>query len=341
MIYSDLAISGPDGGIAETLKVSGLCFGSLCMGPLQSGLSVKEGSDVMLRAFGLGVNFVDTAQIYGTYPYIKAALDSFGDKNKIIISTKSYAYTKKLAAEALDEALGELGREHIDIFLLHEQESVHTLYGHIEALEYLFEQKKSGKIKAVGISTHHVAGVRGALEFNRTYKKDKLEVLHPMYNMAGLGIVPENGGNAEDAVMQMESVLAEAKKSGLFVFAMKALGGGNLFAKAPEALKFVLGKPFLDSVAVGMKSAYEVEANAHFFETGEFPAGYHENYAKEKAKKRLHINSWCEGCGKCVFACPTKALSINSENHAACDRKSCVLCGYCSRVCDVFAIKII
>ena len=334
-------MSDPKGGDKKTIKISKLCFGSLCMGPLQSCLSLKEGAEVMVRAFELGVNFVDTAQIYRTYPYIRAALDSISDKNKIIISTKTYAYTKKLAMEALDEALRELGRDYIDIFLLHEQESAHTIYGHIEALEYLFEQKRAGKIKAVGISTHHVAGVRGAVEFNKSYKKDKLEVIHPMYNISGLGIVPESHGQAKDAVSQMEEALSEAKKSGFFVFGMKALGGGNLFAQAGEALAFVLGKPFLDSVAVGMKTADEVEANAHFFETGEFPPGYNKNYAKLKEKKRLHINSWCEGCGKCVLACAAGALSINPENHAACDPKKCVLCGYCSTPCDVFAIKII
>ena len=320
------------------MKVSRLCFGSLCMGPLQSGLSVKEGAGVMCRAFELGVNFVDTAQLYSTYPYIKAALDAYGAKNKIVISTKTYAHTKKLAAEALDEALLELGRDYIDIFMLHEQESLHTLYGHIEALEYLFEQKRAGKIKAVGISTHHVAGVSGALEFNRTYTKDRLDIVHPMFNMAGLGIIPERGQTG-NAAAQMEAVLTEAKKQGFFIFAMKVLGGGNLYSRACEALGFVLGKPFIDSVAVGMKSIYEVEANVHFFETGAFAAGY-EDYIKT-AKKRLHIDSWCEGCGKCISACAAGALSKNPEGVAVCDPERCVLCGYCSAACGVFAIKIV
>ncbi|MCL1794716.1 MAG: aldo/keto reductase [Oscillospiraceae bacterium] len=340
MKYANLAIKDSGGEIKETLKVSALCFGSLCMGPLQSRLSVKEGAQVMRHAFGLGVNFVDTAQIYLTYPYIKAALDSFAGKNKIVISTKSYAYTKKLAAEALDEALRELGKTHIDIFMLHEQESVHTIYGHIEALEYLFEQKKAGRIKAVGISTHHVAGVLGAVEFNRTYKKDRLEVIHPMYNMAGLGIVAENNEKSEAAAEQMGTALAEAKKCGFFVFAMKALGGGNLFSQSKEALGFVLGKPFVDSVAVGMKSIFETEANAYFFENGDFPESY-DNHAQKNKTKRLHIDSWCEGCGKCVLACPANALSANQENKAVCNAGKCVLCGYCSAACDVFAIKII
>jgi aryl-alcohol dehydrogenase-like predicted oxidoreductase len=325
--------------------LSRLCFGSLCIGPLQSNLSVGDGARVILRAIELGVNFIDTAQLYKTYPHIKAALDLCpdADKNKIAISTKTYAHTRALAKEALDEALRALGREYIDIFLLHEQESEHTIRGHIEALEYLFEQKKNGKIKKIGISTHHVSGVSGAVNFNRTYDgKDKLEVIHPMYNITGLGIIPDETMSGT-AVSQMETALSEAKDNGFFVFSMKPLGGGNLFADAERALGFCLDKPFIDCVAVGMKSEVEVEANVKFFGTGSFTDEYYKNYPGNCGGKRLHIDDWCEGCGACVPACPANALAldISGGNMAVCDRGKCVLCGYCSTACGCFAIKII
>jgi len=344
MLYSELQIKDISGNVREILKVSKLCFGSLCMGPLQSCLSVKDGAKVIKHALNLGVNFIDTAQLYKTYPYIKAALENYAGKNNIIISTKTYAYTRELAKEALDEALRELDRDYIDIFMLHEQESIHTIYGHIEALEYLFEQKKAGRIKAVGISTHHIAGVLGAVEFNGTYKKDKLDLIHPLYNLAGLGIISDDSNDSDnsDGIAQtakMESALIAAKKSGFFILSMKPLGGGNLFARAEEALEFVINKAFIDSVAVGMKSEDEVEENVNFFETGSFSGEY---YKKNIAGiKRLHIDNWCEGCGKCVEACKLKALKISESNIAACDYNKCVLCGYCSGACDCFAIKII
>ena len=350
MRYIDLPVGAGAESVrpAEILKASKLCFGSLCIGPLQADLSVKDGAEVISRAFDLGVNFIDTAQLYGTYPHIKAALVSRRSKdkknkkdkdNKIIISTKTYAHTRKLAKEALAEVLRELDADCVDIFLLHEQESVQTVYGHIEALEYLFEQKKAGRIKAVGISTHHVSGVSGAVEFNKTYKKDKLEVIHPMHNITGLGIIPEN--NKSTAISQMDAALTEAKKSGFFIFSMKPLGGGNLFARAEEALGFSLGKPFIDSVAVGMKSAEEVDANVSFFEIGKFTDGYYKNYAQNNGGKRLHIDGWCGGCGKCAAACPSGALTVNSGGAAECDYGKCVLCGYCSTACGSFAIKIV
>jgi len=335
MRCSYLNVRDAAGTVKETLKVSKLCFGSLCIGPLQSDLAVADGAEIIRCALRLGVNFIDTAQLYETYPYIARA--AFPDT---VISTKTYAYTKKLAEDALNEALRELGRDAIDIFMLHEQESVHTIYGHIEALEYLFEQKRAGKIKAVGISTHHVAGVAGALEFNRTYKGgDKLDVIHPMLNVDGLGIIPERAG--EHKTRQMEQALADAKENGFFIFTMKPLGGGNLFASADRALRYCLDKPYVDSVAVGMKSELEVAANAHFFETGRFTDEYYRSYIeREGKKKRLHIDGWCEGCGKCAEACPAGALGI-SGGRAVCDGGKCVLCGYCARACGCFAVKII
>ena len=87
MLYSDLPIKDGSGNVREILKVSKLCFGSLCMGPLQSNLSVRDGARVITRALELGVNFIDTAQLYGTYKYIKAALEN--NNAGVIISTKT------------------------------------------------------------------------------------------------------------------------------------------------------------------------------------------------------------------------------------------------------------
>ncbi|MBR0026137.1 MAG: aldo/keto reductase, partial [Clostridia bacterium] len=56
------------------MLVSRLCFGTLTMGPLQRDLSAKEGAALLELAFSCGVNFLDTAEIYGTYPHVKEAL---------------------------------------------------------------------------------------------------------------------------------------------------------------------------------------------------------------------------------------------------------------------------
>ena len=319
--------------ITPEIKVSRLCFGALCIGYMQSDLEISAGAAVLRRAYELGVNFIDTAQLYRTYKYIKAA--GLGSLRDVVICSKTYAHTRQLARDAFEEAMDELGRGdlgYIDIFMLHEQEDTDTLEGHFEALEYLLEQKKRGRIKAVGISTHFVSGVLAAIEFNRRHRnKYKLDVIHPMYNMAGLGIV-------DGTLADMEAALIEAKKGGFFMFAMKALGGGVLYDRAEEALRFVLAQPFIDCVAVGMKSLLEVEANAHFFNEGSFPEAYRGGY--HKVGKNLHIDEWCDGCGECAKRCSQGALEI-SAGKARCNPAKCVLCGYCAAACEDFAIKIV
>ena len=57
------------------ILVSRVCFGSLTLGPLCANLSLAEGRDLLLEAFNLGVTFIDSAEQYRTYPYIRAALD--------------------------------------------------------------------------------------------------------------------------------------------------------------------------------------------------------------------------------------------------------------------------
>ena len=47
----------------------------------------------------------------------------------------------------------------IDLFLLHEQEVINGK-GHWEALEYLLEAKAKEMIRAVGLSTHHIKGLK-------------------------------------------------------------------------------------------------------------------------------------------------------------------------------------
>lgn len=56
------------------IEVSRLCFESLTMTPFQANLSIKEGVYLIEYAYDKGINFIDTAEIYENYDYIKTAL---------------------------------------------------------------------------------------------------------------------------------------------------------------------------------------------------------------------------------------------------------------------------
>lgn len=305
------------------LEVSRLCFGSLTIGPLQAGLGLEEGSAVIKAAFDLGVNFIDTAELYRTYDYIRDVIR--GRREKIIISSKCYAYDAEGAEKSLSKALKELDTDYIDIFSLHEQESEYTLKGHREAMEYFIRAKEKGYIRSFGISTHAVAAVRASLKYR------EIEVLHPIINLTGLGII-------DGSIADMLKAVSEAADSGKGIFSMKPLGGGNMIKNSGECFDFVLNNRDLHSIAVGMQSIEEVISNVTIFEGGSVPE---EIRSRLKAKqRRLHIDTWCSGCGSCSRRCAQKAIAIENGK-AVVDREKCVLCGYCSASCPDFCIKVI
>ncbi|MCL2089077.1 MAG: aldo/keto reductase [Oscillospiraceae bacterium] len=309
--------------LTDCLSVSRLCFGTLTIGPLQANLRLEAGAELLSYAISRGVNFFDTAQLYDTYNYLRLAMERSGNRD-IVICTKTYAYTKQSARQAVEEARRKLNRDYIDIFMLHEQESGYTLDGHKQALDYLLECKNAGIIKNAGISTHHIAAVKAAANIGA-------DVIHPIINIDGLGI-------ADGTRDQMLSAIQEAHNKGIGIFAMKILGGGNLIRKSRECFEYALGLDCLDSIAVGMKSMAEVDANIELFETGALSQKNLENLSN--VPRRLHIEDWCSRCGKCVSRCGQRAIKLTPRKAEA-DMTKCVLCGYCGAVCPQWAIKVV
>ncbi len=304
------------------LKVSRLCFGTLTMSPLQRDMPPEDGARLLVYAYERGVRFLDTADLYGTYPHIRLALKHAPD---YVISTKAYCYDRKTAREALERAYRGIGRDYVDLFMLHEQESLYTLRGHEEALLYLEEQKRLGHIGAVGVSTHFVACVKAAPRF------PMIDVIHPLINLEGIGI---QDGTRQD----MEQAIAAARAAGIGIFAMKPLGGGHLIASNRDALDYAIHSPLLDAVALGMQSEQEIDADAAFFD-GE-PEADGQLEALRHRQRHIMVHDWCEGCGRCRDRCRQKAIGI-VDGRAQIDQSRCLFCGYCARVCPQFCIKVV
>ncbi len=305
------------------LKVSRLCFGSLTISPLQAGLSVDEGAGVILSAMDMGVNFIDTAEFYRNYQHINKALKM--SKNDLIISTKSYAYTYKGMKESVEKARKETGKDVIDIFMMHEQETKLTLKGHREALEYLVDARAKGLIRAIGVSTHTIEVVDASANM------EEIEVIHPIINFRGIGI---KDGNLHG----MEQAIKKAYKKGKGIYAMKALGGGNLINNKQQAFSYIFSFPYLHSIAIGMKSRDEIMANVSIFEGRTVDPNVEERLSSKK--RTLLVEEWCTGCGECVKHCRHNALHIDNGRSVV-NPDLCILCGYCAGYCPDFCIKII
>jgi len=317
--------------------VSRFCFGMLPLGPLQANLPRVEAVRLLEGALAAGVSFFDTAELYGTYPLVRDVL-----RPPAVVATKAYAYTYEGMRESLKRALAETGRERIDIFLLHEQESRLTLAGHAEALRCLVEAREAGVVGAVGVSTHAPEVVDRAAEM------EDIDVIHPLVNYRGLGLL---GGTLE----QMLAAIEKAGRAGKGVYAMKVLGGGHLavgeagtpvgtplesLAGTPEeAFAFIRGVKGVHAVAVGVKTREELLCDLALL-AGEKPP--EDLAAAVRGRRRaLLIEEHCEGCGKCVERCRYGALSLGAGPRAIVDQAKCVLCGYCAAACRDFCIKVV
>ncbi len=309
-------------------NVSEVCFGSLAISPLQGRVTFDEGVRVLRYALEQRVNWVDTAEIYDNYAQIAQAIKDYPE---VRIVSKSYSVTAKEMAQSIERARKGLNREVIDFFLLHEQESAHTLKGHQGAWEELLRAKEDGRVRYIGISTHAVAGVRaGALQ-------PGLDVIHPLVNRGGIGIID---GNLQD----MLAAIQFAAELGVGIYAMKVFGGGHLAKNPRESLDFIRSISGIQAMALGMSSPDEVDFNLKYLAGEVIPESL--AHSVTYRERKLYIADWCQGCGNCSETCPQGALFMEEQENggvpqAKVDPDRCVLCGYCGRACPHFCLKIV
>lgn len=303
--------------------VSEVCFGSLAISPLQGRVSKEEGTSILEYAVAAGIDWLDTAEIYDNYDQLLPVLNHYPE---VKITTKSYAVTGEEMLKSIEKARKGLGRDVIDFFLLHEQESVLTLKGHLYAWEELQKAKQKGTVGYTGFSTHAVSAVRDGSLF------PGVDVIHPLINYKGLGII-------DGTLQDMLAALEFASQLGLGIYAMKVFGGGHLGQNPAKALAFIKELPSVQAMALGMSSQAEVDYNMRLV-SGENVSAELENSILQKERK-LYIADWCEGCGKCIETCSQKALFLADNGQAEVEQEKCVLCGYCGRVCPHFCLKIV
>ncbi|QIB69438.1 4Fe-4S dicluster domain-containing protein [Aminipila butyrica] len=308
------------------LAVTPVGFGVLTMGKTQLDKPLYEGAALLRYALEQGLNFLDTAQYYETYPYIREALK--GTNYEPIISSKCLDPSYSQMKAAVEEARSELNRDVIDIFLLHEVRSQEDWQNRSGAWSYLQEAREKGLVKAIGVSTHHVDVAWQAAQ------EQELNVLFPLINFRSLGIRKGNQpGTKEEMAAAIEKNAAEGKG----VFTMKVFGGGNLTGHYLEALDYVRSLAGISSMMIGFGQNQEVDRILEYLDGSIDP-----HYRPDMTKKQIHIDKGdCESCGACIRRCPNQALSWSPEGQAAVDHQRCLTCGYCAPVCPVRAILLL
>lgn len=307
------------------IEVTELCLGVLPIGPLQKNVSVEEASETIALALRQGITFLDTAQMYKTYPHIFNALQKVDIRP--VIASKSAAKTYEAMSEAIEEARRELGIDWIDIFHLHAAKADVDVFAERKgAIECLKEYKSKGIIRAVGISTHNPAVVALAAE------NEDIDVVFALVNRLGRGIYK---GTLED----MESALEACRARGKGVYLMKVLGGGTLIDTFKTSIDY--GRTLGDGtypVALGMVNQNEVLYNVKYF-NGDPSV---DQIKIEAYRKNVWVfKGICVSCGKCIEVCHSDAITYDIDSKAWIDTEKCIQCGYCISECPHFAIRIL
>jgi len=142
------------------LKVSVVGLG--CGGPSRLGL--RDNADSQERAIGivrqaidLGVNFIDTAQSYGTEGIVGKAIAGI-PRDRLVISTKKtlpdagQPSPENEIKKGLEQSLKHLGTDYIDVYHLHGVEPKDYDFARDRLMPAMRRLREQGKIRFIGVT---------------------------------------------------------------------------------------------------------------------------------------------------------------------------------------------
>lgn len=344
-------------------KLSALGFGAMRLPTLADG-SIDEALVEKMVAYAIehGVNYFDTAvpyhsgmseivmgRVLGKYPR-----DSYRLADKFPGHQIASSYDP---AATFEEQLKKCGVEYFDYYLLHNvyEKSIETyLDPRWGILPYFIEQKRLGRIRHLGFSTH------GRLDLIRRF----------------LDLYGEHMDFCQIQLNYLDWTLQDAKAKyellegrGIPVWVMEPVRGGKLakLSDAQEAklknlrpvdsvpawcFRFLQGLPNVKMILSGMSNMDHVVDNIRTFETAA-PLNKQELAAVMEIAESMKNSVPCTACRYCTDGCPmgldipTLIAILNDLRFApvtntammlefAPEEKrpsACIACGKCARIC--------
>lgn len=204
--------------------ISVLGYGCMRFTQTAGRIDLKKTEEEIMAAFRGGVNYFDTAYIYGgSEAALGEILERGGIRDQVYIATKLPHYLIQNNASLdkyFEEQLRRLRTDYIDYYLMHMLTDVQTwerLKG-LGILEWLQKKQESGAIRQVGFSYHGNADM--FCQLVDAYEWDFCQI---QYNY-----MDENSQAGRRGLLY-------ASEKGLPVIIMEPLRGGKLVNRLPEA----------------------------------------------------------------------------------------------------------
>lgn len=278
------------------LWVRRIGFGANAVGGhnIYGTLGEQEGKALVHEAVDLGIDFIDTAFIYGperSEILIGEALAEAGTRDKVILATKgAYRFvgndvvfdnSPAFLAQCVEDSLRRLQTDYIDLFYIHQPDE-HTPKD--EAVGALQKLKEQGKIRAIGVSNFsqqqlqeadrdgHVDAIQNLYNL---FQREPEQTMLPFCKGREISFIPYFplcagllGGKytadmtftdfrAEDPLF-----VGEAYRENLArVDALRPLAADHGVEVAHIALAWCLSRPAIDMLIPGAKSRAQLESN--------------------------------------------------------------------------------
>ena len=154
-------------------KVSDISFGAWAIGGFWGQVSEPDALATLHKAIDCGVNFIDTADVYGDGRSERLIARLRKErKDEVIVATKAgrrlprqtvEGYSRKNLAGWIEDSLRNLNADAIDLLQLHCPPT--DLYDHAEVFSTLDDFVKEGKLRFYGVSVEKVEEALKAIEF--------------------------------------------------------------------------------------------------------------------------------------------------------------------------------
>ena len=183
-------------------QVSVLCLGAMTFGEVDEksmmhkiGSSEEESFAVLDRALEAGINFVDTADVYGpdglSERMFGAWLTSRKARDRVVVATKGRfrmapgpngsGTSRMRILRAIDASLKRLGTDRIDLYQIHMQDLRTPEEELIRALD---DATRAGKIVYFGASNYTAYRLMESLWVSDKRNLDRFVTLQACYNLA-------------------------------------------------------------------------------------------------------------------------------------------------------------